>query len=201
MAVQGRGVFAWMRRSRSRPAFPRPGLARSSRPPPRSRCTAPPSWPPRCWLSNMAARLVFLFGSIVAACWRAPGSLARAEQGIFSYWLHAHAAAPAAALHRFRGHGIRCAMLFIPAIWPLAASPIRRGATQGPCFTMPAAARDNAMSLAQLTRWCDQRFGKTSGGNPICAHAIRHSMDGHGLGARRGAAGLEAAEEARRHSR
>ena len=88
---------------------PQTASTRTSPRPRPSRSTAPPSSPPRSSPSNTARRSVSRSGSTAAACWPARDSSARADQGIFAYWINALAAAPAAEVPRLRrpGHQVR----------------------------------------------------------------------------------------------
>ena len=90
------------------------------------------------------------------------GQFGTAEQGIFSYWIHAHARRARLRYIGFGGHGYQVRDAFHPAdLAELIRSQMRRG-SQPPDDAVynvgggPA----NAMSLAQLSRWCDERFGR-----------------------------------------
>ena len=85
------------------------------------------------------------------------GQFGTAEQGIFSYWLHAHATRRSLKYIGFGGRDSRSGTRSIRTTWRAwwISSCARR--------TWPAPQRvrwpANSMSLAQLTAWCDQRFG------------------------------------------
>jgi CDP-paratose 2-epimerase len=88
------------------------------------------------------------------------GQFGTAEQGIFSYWLHAHASRRPLRYIGFGGCGwqVRDAMhpddlasLIVEQMRPGCLSPARVCNVGGGIR--------NAMSLARLTAWCDARFG------------------------------------------
>ena len=93
------------------------------------------------------------------------GQFGTAEQGIFSYWLHAHAARRTLGFYGFGGRGLQVRDALHPA--DLARLVIRQ--LRGPSPAGPdsasrkiwhaAGGSRNSMSLAQLTAWCDERFG------------------------------------------
>jgi CDP-paratose 2-epimerase len=88
------------------------------------------------------------------------GQFGTAEQGIFSYWLHAHAARRPLRYIGFGGKGLQVRDAFHPqdlaALLDLQMK--RSGASVNPVYNVSGGTR-NAMSLAQLTAWCDERFG------------------------------------------
>jgi CDP-paratose 2-epimerase len=88
------------------------------------------------------------------------GQFGTAEQGIFSYWIHAHAARrPPLRYIGFGGHGYQVRDAFHPAdLADLIARQLRRDPAADPIYNVGGGAR-NSMSLAQLTAWCDDRFG------------------------------------------
>lgn len=92
-----------------------------------------------------------------------PGQFGTAEQGIFSYWLHAHAQRRRLRYIGFEGKGRQVRDAFHPddlaqLIWRQMKTPSRGGRR---VFNIGGGA-GNAMSLADLTAWCDERFGKHS---------------------------------------
>ena len=90
------------------------------------------------------------------------GQFGTAEQGIFSYWLHAHAARKKLRYIGFGGHGYQVRDAFHPDdLASLIATQIRRDPPDDAIFNVGGGAQ-NAMSLKQLTQWCDDRFGKHS---------------------------------------
>jgi CDP-paratose 2-epimerase len=88
------------------------------------------------------------------------GQFGTAEQGIFSYWLHAHAARLPLRYIGFGGHGYQVRDAFHPAdLAELVAMQLGGVPPEDPVFHASGGA-ENAMSLAELTAWCDERFGK-----------------------------------------
>jgi len=88
------------------------------------------------------------------------GQFGTAEQGIFSYWLHAHAARRPLRYIGFGGHGWQVRDAFHPNdLASLLALQIRRGAPTARAIHNAGGGPENSMSLAQLTAWCDARFG------------------------------------------
>jgi len=89
------------------------------------------------------------------------GQFGTAEQGIFSYWLHAHAARLPLRYIGFGGLGLQVRDAFHPNdLASLVAIQIQKGKPPvDAVYNLGGGAR-NAMSLAQLTAWCDERFGK-----------------------------------------
>lgn len=88
------------------------------------------------------------------------GQFGTAEQGIFSYWLHAHAARLPLRYIGFGGLGLQVRDAFHPDdLAQLVAIQIQRShPPPDPVYNLGGGAQ-NAMSLAQLTAWCNQRFG------------------------------------------
>jgi len=87
------------------------------------------------------------------------GQFGTAEQGIFSYWLHAHAARLPLRYIGFGGFGYQVRDALHPDdLGELIRLQLNR--TPPPDATFHAGGGSaNAMSLAQLTAWCNQRFG------------------------------------------
>jgi CDP-paratose 2-epimerase len=87
------------------------------------------------------------------------GQFGTAEQGIFSYWLHAHAGRRPLRYLGFGGHGRQVRDAFHPDdLASLIAAQMRHGGPSGGVWNVGGGI-DNAMSLARLTAWCDRRFG------------------------------------------
>jgi CDP-paratose 2-epimerase len=90
------------------------------------------------------------------------GQFGTAEQGIFSYWLHAHAQRRRLGYYGFGGRGLQVRDALHPD--DLATVVMRQLAgaslptTSSRIFHI-AGGISNAMSLAQLNNWCDDRFG------------------------------------------
>lgn len=88
------------------------------------------------------------------------GQFGTAEQGIFSYWLHAHAARRPLRFIGFDGQGKQVRDAFHPRdLVSLIATQIHRDPPADPIYNVGGGLA-NSMSLAELTAWCDQRFGK-----------------------------------------
>src|SRR5579875_2020238 len=87
------------------------------------------------------------------------GQFGTAEQGIFSYWLHAHAARLPLRYIGFGGAGRQIRDAFHPDdLADLVAAQLQRKPPANAIFNVGGGA-ENALSLAQLTAWCDARFG------------------------------------------
>jgi CDP-paratose 2-epimerase len=86
------------------------------------------------------------------------GQFGTAEQGIFSYWLHAHAARRSLRYLGFGGQGFQVRDALHPRDLARMVDFQVRSSGPGQLFNV-AGGTANSMSLAQLTRWCDQRFG------------------------------------------
>lgn len=86
------------------------------------------------------------------------GQFGTAEQGIFSYWLHAHATRRDLRYLGFGGRGYQVRDALHPRdLARLVDIQMRRG---GPGHLLNASGGPaNALSLARLTAWCDERFG------------------------------------------
>ncbi len=87
------------------------------------------------------------------------GQFGTAEQGIFSYWLHAHAARLPLRYIGFGGHGYQVRDALHPSdLAELIFLQMRREPPSDPVFHAGGGS-ENAMSLAQLNEWCDAHFG------------------------------------------
>jgi CDP-paratose 2-epimerase len=86
------------------------------------------------------------------------GQFGTAEQGIFSYWLHAHAARRPLKYIGFGGNGFQVRDALHPRDLARMVDLQLRGGGMGQTFNL-SGGQQNSMSLAQLTAWCDQRFG------------------------------------------
>ena len=91
------------------------------------------------------------------------GQFGTAEQGIFSYWMHAHARRRPLGFFGFGGRGLQVRDALHPHdLATVVIQPDQRHADRSSPAgsSIVAGGSANAMSLAQLTAWCDQRFGK-----------------------------------------
>lgn len=87
------------------------------------------------------------------------GQFGTAEQGIFSYWLHAHAARKRLRYIGFGGRGLQVRDALHPDdLADLLRLQFRREPPSDPVFHAGGGS-GNSMSLVQLTAWCDARFG------------------------------------------
>lgn len=87
------------------------------------------------------------------------GQFGTAEQGIFSYWLHAHAARLPLRYIGFGGGGCQTRDAFHPEdLADLVHTQIGRKPPSDAIYNVGGGAA-NALSLAQLNAWCDARFG------------------------------------------
>lgn len=87
------------------------------------------------------------------------GQFGTAEQGIFSYWVHAHAAKKRLRYIGFGGHGYQVRDAFHPDdLAALITLQMRRDPPQDAIYNAGGGLK-NSMSLAQLTHWCDAQFG------------------------------------------
>lgn len=92
------------------------------------------------------------------------GQFGRADQGIFAYWLNAHLRRRPLKYIGFGGHGhqVRDCLHprdLVPALEKQFAAPQLAAADRLANFAGGAA---SAMSLRQLTAWCDAQFGPHS---------------------------------------
>ncbi len=87
------------------------------------------------------------------------GQFGTAEQGIFSYWLHAHSAHLPLRYIGFGGLGYQVRDAFHPHdLAELIHIQLQRTPPADATFHASGGLK-NSMSLAQLTDWCNQRFG------------------------------------------
>ncbi len=87
------------------------------------------------------------------------GQFGTAEQGIFSYWLHAHAERRRLRYIGFNGKGYQVRDAFHPSdLAELLLLQVRTQPPTDPIFHA-SGGEQNSMSLAELNQWCDERFG------------------------------------------
>jgi len=89
------------------------------------------------------------------------GQFGTAEQGIFSYWINAHLRRRPLRFIGFGGMGYQVRDAFHPRdLAGLLQTQISKPPRSGRRIYNVGGGPANAMSLAQLTDWCDSRFGK-----------------------------------------
>ena len=89
------------------------------------------------------------------------GQFGGPEQGIFSYWVNAHLRRRPLRYLGFDGTGKQVRDAFHPRdLAALLDTQMRAGRTGGRRVYNAGGGIRNAMSLAQLTAWCDARFGR-----------------------------------------
>jgi CDP-paratose 2-epimerase len=88
------------------------------------------------------------------------GQFGRADQGIFSFWIHSWRARRPLKYIGFAGTGCQVRDALHPRdLTPLLAAQMRAPARPGPRILNLGGGRANAMSLAELSAWCAGRFG------------------------------------------
>lgn len=88
------------------------------------------------------------------------GQFGTPAQGIFSFWVNAHLHRRPLKFIAFGGKGFQTRDAMHPAdLAELIRRQIRSGRSGGQRIYTAGGGPGNAMSLAQLHRWCDERFG------------------------------------------
>src|ERR1035441_10327432 len=88
------------------------------------------------------------------------GQFGGPDQGIFSYWINAHLRRRSLRYIGFNGTGWQVRDAFHPRdLAALLDAMISTARSGGQRIYTAGGGRDNAMSLARLTAWCDARFG------------------------------------------
>ncbi|MBV9769914.1 MAG: NAD-dependent epimerase/dehydratase family protein, partial [Bryobacterales bacterium] len=91
------------------------------------------------------------------------GQFGTPDQGVFSYWIHAHARRRPLRFIGFDGTGKQTRDVFHPRdLTVLADSQMNCQRSGGQRIYCAGGGPSNTISLAQLTAWCDRRFGKHS---------------------------------------
>lgn len=89
------------------------------------------------------------------------GQFGRADQGIFSFWIHSWAARRPLSYIGFDGKGYQTRDCLHPKdLVPLLHAQMRSPGKTVSNVLNVSGGPDNTMSLAQLSRWCEKRFGK-----------------------------------------
>jgi CDP-paratose 2-epimerase len=88
------------------------------------------------------------------------GQFGTPDQGIFSYWVNAHLRRRPLRYIGFGGHGRQVRDALHPRdLATLLDAQMASGRTGGRRLYVAGGGPSNAMSLAELNRWCDARFG------------------------------------------
>ena len=88
------------------------------------------------------------------------GQFGTAEQGIFSYWLHAWKSGRPMRYIGFDGRGKQVRDVFHPRdLGRLVLAQINDPGKIGPAIINAGGGLKNSMSLAELSAWCQDRFG------------------------------------------
>src|SRR5256714_12748798 len=91
------------------------------------------------------------------------GQFGHTEQGIFSFWINAYLRRKPLSYIGFDGAGHQCRDCFHPRdLLPLLEKQFAGCDSDKPRITNLGGGAENAMSLAQLSRWCEARFGAHS---------------------------------------
>lgn len=89
------------------------------------------------------------------------GQFGTPDQGVFSYWIHAHARRRPLRYIGFDGTGKQTRDIFHPRdLARLADAQMHCARSGGQRVYCAGGGNSNAISLAQLTAWCDRRFGQ-----------------------------------------
>jgi len=91
------------------------------------------------------------------------GQFGRADQGIFSFWIHSCAAQRPLKFIGFGGAGFQVRDCLHPRdLGEVLVRQLESTPTSGEAITNFAGGNANSMSLRQLHDWCEQHFGKHS---------------------------------------
>lgn len=89
------------------------------------------------------------------------GQFGTAGQGIFAFWINAHLRRRPLRYIGFNGSGCQARDAFHPGdLAALLLAQMRTARTNGQRIYTAGGGAENTMSLAQLTAWCDERFGR-----------------------------------------
>ena len=109
------------------------------------------------------------------------GQFGTPDQGIFAFWVNAHLRRRPLRYIGFDGTGIRSRDCFHPRdLAALLIAQMRDGPRGRPSRLYAGGGPANAMSLAQLTAWCDERFGAHPPAVDPQPRHVRHSVGGAG---------------------
>jgi CDP-paratose 2-epimerase len=89
------------------------------------------------------------------------GQFGRPDQGIFSFWINSHLRRRPLKYIGFDGQGHQVRDCLHPRdLVPVLLTQMKHRGNDRPRIVNFSGGAANAMSLAQLTEWCDARFGK-----------------------------------------
>jgi CDP-paratose 2-epimerase len=89
------------------------------------------------------------------------GQFGTPDQGIFTYWINAHLRRSPLRYIGFNGKGYQARDAFHPRdLAALLTAQMKTARAGGQRVYTAGGGADNVMSLAQLTAWCDERFGR-----------------------------------------
>jgi CDP-paratose 2-epimerase len=89
------------------------------------------------------------------------GQFGKPDQGIFSFWINSHLRQRPLKYIGFDGHGHQVRDCLHPHdLVPVLLAQMKHRGKDKPRIANFSGGTANAMSLAQLTDWCDARFGK-----------------------------------------
>lgn len=90
-----------------------------------------------------------------------PGQFGKADQGIISFWLHSHRAKRPLKYIGFGGKGYQVRDFFDPIdLIPLMAKQMSCSDPEAPRTVNIGGGNAISVSLAELTEWCNDRFGE-----------------------------------------
>lgn len=102
------------------------------------------------------------------------GQFGRADQGIFSFWINAYLRRQPLEYIGFDGAGHQVRDCFHPRdLLPLLEKQFATDASNTPRLVNLGGGPRNAMSLAQLSKWCEARFGP----HPIASQLTPRPFD------------------------
>jgi CDP-paratose 2-epimerase len=102
------------------------------------------------------------------------GQFGKADQGIFSFWINAHLRRRPLKYIGFNGGGHQVRDCLHPRdLVPVLLAQVKHRSHGGPRIVNLSGGAANSMSLAQLTGWCDARFGK----HPVAGDARPRPFD------------------------
>jgi len=102
------------------------------------------------------------------------GQFGTPDQGILSFWIHAHARRAPLKYLGFGGHGYQVRDALHPRdLAALIDAQIHSSRISGQRTYTVGGGRNNSISLRQLTLWCDSRFGT----HPVAADGRERPFD------------------------